>query len=125
MRAVAKLAIFAVLLVGAAFRGPLPAAASGALDGMWSVLVITEKGECDRGYRYQVKVANGRVTYAGDAAVNMAGTVSPNGAVKVSIRLGDKGADGVGRLSGQIGAGTWHGAGGNTTCAGRWEAERR
>ena len=44
----------------------------------------------------------------------MAGTVSPNGAVKVSIRLGDKGADGTGHLSGNTGAGTWRGAGGNS-----------
>jgi len=125
MRAVANLVIFAALLSGAGFMGPSPAAATGTLDGTWSVLVITEKGECDRGYRYQVNVANGRVTYSGDASVNMAGTVLPSGAVKVSIRLGGKGADGVGHLSGQTGGGTWRGAGGNTTCAGRWEAERR
>jgi hypothetical protein len=124
MRAVAKLLICAALLGGAALIGP-PSAAAATLDGTWSVLVITEKGECDRGYRYQVNVANGRVTYSGDASVDMAGTVSPSGAVKVSIRLGGKGADGVGHLSGQNGAGTWHGAGDNTTCAGRWEAERR
>ena len=41
----------------------------------------------------------------------MNGTVSPNGAVKVSIRLGDKGAEGIGHLSGQTGAGAWRGAG--------------
>ena len=72
-----------------------------------------------------MKVANGRVSYQGDASVDMAGTVAPSGSVKVSIRLGDKGANGTGRLSGQAGAGTWHGAGSNTVCAGRWEAERR
>jgi hypothetical protein len=112
---------FAVLLTGAAFAGP-PAA---TLDGKWSVLIITEKGECDRGYRYEVKVANGHVNYAGDASLDMNGTVTPNGLVKVSIRLGSKGAEGIGHLSGQSGVGTWHGAGGNSACAGRWEAERR
>ena len=75
------------------------------------MLIITEKGDCDRAYRYGVNVANGQVRYTGDAAVNMAGTVAPNGAVKVSIRLGDKGANGTGRLSAQAGTGTWHGAG--------------
>jgi hypothetical protein len=123
MRAVATLAIFAALLSAAAFAGR-PAAA-GALDGTWNVLVITEKGKCDRGYRYQVNVANGHVTYSGNASIDMAGTVLPSGAVKVRIRFGDKSADGVGHLSGQTGGGTWHGAGGNTTCAGRWEGERR
>jgi hypothetical protein len=125
MRVFAKWAFFAALLVGAAFAGPPPAAAAATLDGAWSVLIITEKGECDRGYRYEVKVANGHVSYAGDASLDMNGTVTPNGLVKVSIRLGSKGAEGVGHLSGQNGAGTWHGAGGNSTCAGRWEAERR
>jgi hypothetical protein len=125
MRVVAKLVFFAALLTGAAFAGPPPAAANAALDGNWSVLIITEKGECDRGYRYEVKVANGHVSYAGDASLDMNGTITPAGLVKVSIRLGSKGADGIGHLSGQSGAGTWHGAGGNSTCAGRWEAERR
>jgi hypothetical protein len=117
--------IFSAWLAGAAFVGLPPAALAAAQDGNWSVLIITEKGECDPAYRYAVKVANGQVSYAGDASLDMAGTVAPNGAVKVSIRLGDKGANGTGRLSGQTGAGTGHGAGANTTCAGRWEAEKR
>jgi hypothetical protein len=125
MRVVTKLAFFAALLIGAGFSEPPPAAAVTTLDGIWSVLIITEKGECDRGYRYEVKVANGHVSYAGDASLDMNGTITPGGLVKVSIRLGSKGAEGIGHLAGQSGVGTWHGAGGNSTCAGRWEAERR
>ena len=125
MRGVINCGIFAVFLAGLASMGAPSEASATEADGNWSVLVVTEKGECDTAYRYAVKVANGRVSYQGDASVDMAGTVAPNGAVKVSIRLGDKGANGTGRLSGQAGAGTWHGAGSNTTCAGRWEAERR
>lgn len=94
-------------------------------DGNWSVLIITEKGTCDRAYRYAVTVANGRVRYSGEADVNLGGTVTASGLVKVSIRRGDQGANGSGRLSGQSGAGTWHGVGANGACAGRWEAERR
>ena len=96
-------------------------------DGNWSVIIITEKGDCDRGYRYAVAVANGQVSYRGDAAgINMSGTVTPAGLVKVSIRLGDKGADGIGHLSATDGTGIWHGAGANgASCAGRGEAERR
>ena len=89
-----------LLFAGLATAGPPSAALAAAHDGNWSVLIITEKGECDAAYRYAVKVANGRVSYQGDASVDMAGTVAPNGAVKVSIRLGDKGANGTGRLSG-------------------------
>lgn len=103
-----------------------PATAAGH-DGQWSVLIITEKGQCDRGYRYAVAVADGQVRYQGDTAVDFSGTVAPNGAVKVSIKFGGQGANGSGRLSGNSGAGTWRsiGGGAGNDCSGRWEAERR
>ena len=117
------------LMAAAAFGFGLvatpPAAVAATHDGNWSVLIITEKGTCDPAYRYSVGVANGQVRYQGDAAVNFNGTVSPNGAVKVDIRLGEQGASGTGRLSATTGTGTWHGIGGTGECAGRWEAERR
>jgi hypothetical protein len=77
-------------------------------DGRWSVLVITEKGACDPGYRYEV-------------SVGMDGTITPNGSVKVSVGKQGKNAIGSGQLSAKAGAGTWH----SDDCAGRWEAERR
>lgn len=101
-----------------------PALAAGH-DGNWSVLIITEKGDCDRAYRYPLAVSDGHVRYAGDSSANVSGTVNASGAVKVSIRLGDKGANGSGRLSGSAGSGTWQGAGGGASCSGRWEAEKR
>jgi len=116
------------LMAAAAFgfmAAGTPAAVAAIHDGNWSVLIITEKGSCDRAYRYSVGVANGQVRYQGDAAVNFNGSVAPSGAVNVSIRLGDKGANGTGKLSATSGAGTWQGAGGAGECAGRWEAERR
>ena len=58
--------IFSAFLAGAAWVGPSPAVFAAVRDGNWSVLIITEKGECDRGYHYEVKVANGRVSYRGD-----------------------------------------------------------
>jgi hypothetical protein len=70
-------------------------------------------------------VADGQVRYAGEAGANVSGTVAAGGAVKVSIRMGDKGANGTGHLSGTAGAGTWRGSGGGASCAGRWEAEKR
>jgi hypothetical protein len=102
-----------------------PALSNAVHDGNWTVLVITEKGKCDRGYRYEIKVVDGHVHYAGTAAVNLDGTVTPTGVVSVSIRAGDQGADGTGRLSDASGAGTWRGRGSSGACIGRWEAERR
>ena len=125
MRRVMNFVVLSALLAGAAWVGPPPAAIAAVQDGNWSVLIITEKGDCDRGYRYGLKVSNGRVSYNGDGSVNLAGTVASNGAVNVSIKVGDKGAAGTGRLSASSGAGTWHGLGSSGTCAGRWEAEKR
>jgi hypothetical protein len=123
MRRVMNSVILSAFLAGAALVGPSPAAYAAVRDGNWSVLIITEKGECDRGYRYEVKVANGQVSYRGDLGIDLAGSVAPDGATKVSIKLGDKGASGTGRLSGRTGSGVWRGIGANRTCAGRWEAE--
>lgn len=113
------------LALGFAVAAPPPAAFAAIHDGNWSVLVITEKGTCDKAFRYSVGVANGQVRYQGEAAVNFNGTVEPNGAVKVNIRLGEQGANGTGRLGPTSGAGTWRGVGGTGECTGRWEAERR
>ena len=123
MRSTYKLAAVAVLLSGVALMARPQAALSAGHDGSWSVLIITEKGDCDRAYRDALRVADGRVRYAGNASVNMDGTVAPSGAVQVSIKVGDKGASGTGHLSASSGTGTWRGIG-SSACSGRWEAER-
>ncbi len=126
MRNVIIPAATAAVLLGIGFLGaPSQASATTAPDGHWSVLIITDKGECDRAYRYALKVANGHVSYDGNGGVKMAGTVAPNGLVNVSIKLGDKGASGTGHLDGSSGSGTWRGIGATQACSGRWEAERR
>lgn len=125
MRRVMTLAILAASLSGLAFAGNPPAAFAAGRDGNWSVLVITDNGTCDRGYRYEVQVSKGLIQYSGGGPINLSGTVAPNGAVKVSIKAGDKDASGTGRLSAQAGAGTWRGVGSAGACSGRWEAERR
>ena len=117
------LTLIASLLLAVA--APSFSALAEAADGNWSVLVITEKGACDRGYRYAVAVADGQVRYQGDTAVSLSGTVAPDGVVKVSIKFGGQAANGTGRLAGNAGAGIWRGQGSSGECAGRWEAERR
>jgi hypothetical protein len=85
------------------------------------VVIVTEKGTCDRAYRYPVRIANGALINEGPSPVTVSGKVGGNGAVNVLVTYGDKSANGSGRLSGNIGAGSWTGGG----CAGTWEAERR
>ena len=48
-----SLSIVALLALTATNR---PVAAAPSFDGDWSVVIITEAGECDRAYRYPVKV---------------------------------------------------------------------
>jgi len=118
--------LFAALLMGWAGAGDPGSALAAGYDGNWSVLIITEKGDCDTAYCYAVGVANGQIRYTGNAAIDMSGTVTAGGAVKVSIKMGDKGATGTGHLAASTGAGRWQGAAGaGAACTGRWEAERR
>jgi hypothetical protein len=102
-----------------------PAVARSAYDGTWSVVIITDRGECDRAYRYSVNVRNGFVTYGGDLSVNLSGRVANNGRVNVRVSSGNQYASGSGRLSSNYGGGTWRGQGSLGVCAGRWTAERR
>ena len=119
------------LLLAACFMAPADARTSGRalartnFDGNWSVLIVTDTGSCDRGYRYGLSIRNGRVFYEGSAAVNVDGRVSPTGRVQVRVWAGSQSASGDGRLSDTDGSGTWRGAGSASSCAGTWTAERR
>jgi hypothetical protein len=116
-------------LVSAAFAssvllGAMPMHAQAAtFDGNWSVLIITEQGQCDRAYRYPLRISGGRVLYDGSNNFNVSGRVSSNGAARVSVSKGDQAAQGTGRLSANRGSGTWKSPTGG--CSGKWTAERR
>ncbi|MGH6768008.1 MAG: hypothetical protein ACRECO_03185 [Xanthobacteraceae bacterium] len=93
-------------------------------DGNWSVLIVTQRGSCDRAYRYGVQIVNGRVVYNG-GVVNFSGRVTARGQVRVSVSSGSGRANGSGRLSRNAGNGRWSGVSGNDRCSGYWTAERR
>jgi hypothetical protein len=91
-------------------------------DGLWSVSIVTEKGDCDRGYRYPIRIQNGALANAGSVtAITINGKVQPTGAITVIVSSGSKSATGSGRLSGDLGEGHWSGG----ECSGSWTAERR
>ncbi len=121
--ALAAFVSLAVLTTAVAPAVAAPIASAKSFDGGWSVLIVTEKGTCDRAYRYPVKIENGAVGYAGSASFNVTGKVGANGAVVVTVSRGDKSATGTGHMSGKDGAGTWTAASGE--CSGTWTAERR
>ncbi len=121
-RAIPALAA-AAILTATAVPASAPAFAKSSYDGHWSVLIVTQKGTCDRAYRYPVKIDNGAVGYAGTASFNVTGKVGANGTVTVTVSRGEKSATGTGRMSATDGSGIWTAATGE--CAGTWTAERR
>jgi len=122
--------IGAALLAGGITAGNSQAAPSGkaGYDGLWSVLIITESGECDRAYRYAMRIAKGDVRYQGDPGgidIDISGRIDDRGHVNVTVSRGQQFANGTGRLATDRGAGTWKGKSSTAECSGRWEAERR
>lgn len=95
-----------------------------SFDGLWSIEVVTESGECDRAYRYPVAVENGRGRNAGPVTFTISGSVAPDGVVTGRIGRGSDGAAVRGRLMEASGRGHWS-ASGSRTCSGYWVAEKR
>jgi hypothetical protein len=117
-----RVSVLAFLCVASA---ACPATARTVYDGSWSVLIVTERGTCDRAYRYGIQIVDGNVIYDGGGPVNFSGRVAKNGAVEVTVSSGGSRADGAGRLSKSLGHGNWAGISGSDRCSGYWEAERR
>jgi len=116
-----------VLLAASLLAAPLwtasAAPAATPYDGAWSVSVITDAGTCDRGYRYALRIENGRIYYD-NPNFDVSGAVGAGGYVQVVVRAGGQEAVGNGRLSRDYGTGTWRGRSGSSGCSGHWEAER-
>jgi hypothetical protein len=91
------------------------------------VEVLTDRGTCDRGYRYEIQVEDGALNLRGEGSgtIDVSGRVDAGGAVKVSIQRGEHVANGTGRLSRDSGSGTWNGHSPASACSGVWTAERR
>jgi hypothetical protein len=124
MEAPLRLALSAALVLSAATisGAALAQKAPNKFDGSWSVEVITQKGDCDKAYRYPIIVQNGAIRYGGSEAFNASGGVSQSGAVKGTISRGEQRAQVTGRIAGTAGNGTWQTSGG---CSGVWNADKR
>ena len=109
------------LAFAAAFAAAAPAVARSTFDGMWSVVVVTTTGDCDRAYRYPISITGGTLANGGTAAFDISGKVGGDGAITVRVSNGSKSANGSGRLTETGGSGSWSGG----ACAGVWQAERR
>lgn len=122
---------FAALLVAsasipsyAAARTAPRVARTAYYDGLWSVQIVTLYGDCDRAYRYPLRIVGGRVVQAeSDPSYELYGAVGRSGAIRVIVARGGQWADGHGRLSRDYGRGQWRTSTGQ--CSGEWTAVRR
>jgi hypothetical protein len=118
-------AAIAITIVASAVIASTASFALPRYDGLWSVSIVTEKGDCDRGYRYPVRISNGTLANAGDTMITITGKVAGTGAITVTVTAGGKSASGSGRLAGNIGMGSWTGSWTGGSCSGSWTAQRR
>jgi hypothetical protein len=113
-----------ILLIAtiAALAASAAMAAPRGYDGRWSVEVITDRGTCDRVYRWMLGIQGGRVVDVGEVA-RPSGGVSPSGGVNLRFVRNNDYASASGHLSGGWGSGSWTSP--TLACSGRWRAERR
>lgn len=115
-------------LIGAAMLSVVSfapdASAATPYDGYWSVVIVTQRGACERAYRSAVTISNGVVS-GGDGLAQVYGRVNRRGSVSVVVQSGTQSARGNGRLGPNSGGGSWAGAGTSGRCSGRWSASRR
>jgi hypothetical protein len=118
-------ALLAIPLTAASAAPTVRAAPSVTqFNGTWSVSIVTDSGSCDRGYRYALRIADGRIYYD-NPSFSVNGQVNARGQVSVTVSAGGQSASGTGRLSRDYGEGTWIGRSASDQCSGHWEAERR
>ncbi|WP_247298862.1 MULTISPECIES: hypothetical protein [unclassified Bradyrhizobium] len=111
-----------VAIVGCLVAFHSVAQARSAFDGSWDLIFVTQRGPCDATYNFTVNISDGIVTHPN--LVRFRGYVARSGAVRASVTVQDKFASGSGRLSSNVGRGTWSGHSGNARCSGYWTAQR-
>src|ERR1700724_4189059 len=90
---------FTAMTAAAVLVAAIPSAARAANsnDGMWSVTIFTQAGNCPSSLRYGVRVVRGRV-FGDDQSYQVNGTVAANGATRVTVYEQGHSASGPGRL---------------------------
>lgn len=113
-----------VLLALMLSTGLAGAASASELDGPWSVVIVTQEGDCDPAYRAELTIEGTRVIYAGGPAApaGVVGTASKNGKISIAFKNDQGSLSASGSMKGQNGSGTWRASNG---CSGRWKADKR
>ncbi len=115
------------LLTGLALIGlitaPLPAsAAQKDYNGRWRITATTEKGQCMKGFRLSIRIAQGKAFMIGHSLSGTKTAISSRGQVSIHYVSGKDVITATGKLKGEAGAGSWAYPG--FRCTGRWRAQR-
>jgi hypothetical protein len=105
---------------------PGSASAEAPHDGSWAIQIVTERGDCDRFYRYYVDVEGQAVRLRspfGATSEAASGLVRPDGRVNATLGQSDDPVVVRGRLAGSAGEGIWSAP--SRQCTGHWSAQKR
>ena len=118
----ARTLVVCFAFAGSQLGAQSPAYAGSRFDGQWNLVFLTQRGDCDPSYNFTVDVVNGNISHPN--ILTFRGRVASSGAVRASVRVGQKSASGSGKISGATGRGVWSGSSGQSRCAGTWSAQR-
>jgi hypothetical protein len=120
---------FISLALAGIFTGGVSAspAVASRFDGKWSMVAVTTRGHCGV-IPLGLEITHGRIHSTGGSfafyPIQMAGTVSRNGQVRMKAVAGPRLANGTGRFRTNEAKGTWKGRGPSGLCSGVWNASR-
>lgn len=112
--------------MAANFLFAAPVVAQAPHDGSWAIEIVTERGDCDRLYRYYVVVDGQAVrlrSMMGETSEASMGLVRPDGRVNATLGEANDPVNVTGRLAGASGTGVWSAPA--RQCTGRWNAQKR
>ena len=118
----AKALVVCFAFAGTQLGAQSAAFASSRFDGQWNLVFRTQRGDCDPSYNFTIDVANGNISHPN--ILTFRGRVAASGAVRASVKVGQRYASGSGKISGGIGSGVWSGRSGQSRCTGTWAAQR-
>ena len=105
----------------------VPPAMAAKFDGTWSMVAVTTRGRCGV-IPMGLEIRRGRIQSTGGSfalyPIQIGGSVSANGHVRMKAVAGPRIALGTGRFGKSEAKGTWKGRGPSGLCSGVWNASR-
>lgn len=115
-------ALLSLTIATTTLLGTQAGQASLPFDGRWTVTATADGENCASRYRVPIKVAAGKVTYAGMFGARAEGKIRPDGKLKVRFAHRNDVLNATGALKGASGSGRWTSP--TRDCTGTWVARK-